>query len=394
MPQFENAPKAMNDLMEAVYAKCMAGGGSGELCAREAIAAAREAGWRKGDDGKWHRKETMKETYEIPNVEIFSTGQHHGFGFDETVLRQMVADTNSLVGREPFVRVGHEGDGGGEDTHPRVGLLRNIRFHAGKVLADFVNVPARIMEAIRAGAIPKRSVELVRDFRDKSGEVLPWVIDCVALLGAAHPEVKDLQDIETVYAKEQRESGRLVAFSEGWPEKEIKTMAEPIEKPAPVVEAPKAEAAAAPAPAQKPAADALAVIRAERDTLKAELDALKAEKTKDADRIAALEKRINEMAIDRELDALGTRITPAEKEELKVELAELQKSTVKVKFGESEMTLYEKRLADLRKREPVKFAEKLPNGEPGGADEWTPERLKRAGLTKEKVEKLRAGGLL
>ncbi|MBM4029710.1 MAG: hypothetical protein FJ280_30570 [Planctomycetes bacterium] len=393
----------MNELMEAVYAKCMAGGGSGELCAREAIAAAREAGWRKGEDGKWHRKEAMKETYEIPNVEIFGTGKHRGFGFDDSVIAQMVADTNAQLGREPFIFVGHSEDDEPQDSHPRAGLLRNLRFHAGKIFADFSGVPAAVYRAIKNGGFPKRSVELIRDFTDKAGNVYPWIIDAVALIGAAHPEVKDLRDISKMYASDRDTSGvRLVIETSGeWPDtprenaKENILMAEEL-KPQEEPKAPEPAKGAEPAPAVADTG-ALDAMRAERDALKAELDALKSEKTKDADRIAALEKRINEMGVDAQLDKLvhEGKVTPAEREAEKALMMELLPLPNKVKFGEKDVTLYERRVAELSARKPVvEFGEKLPKGDPGDADEWTPERLKRAQLTKEKVEKLRSGGLL
>lgn len=54
MPQFGNAPKEMNDLMESVYAKCKADGGDEKKCSMIAIGAAKRAGFAKAG-GVWKK---------------------------------------------------------------------------------------------------------------------------------------------------------------------------------------------------------------------------------------------------------------------------------------------------------------------------------------------------
>jgi hypothetical protein len=342
-----------------------------------------------------------KELYDIPNVEIFGAGKHHGFGFDEAVLRQIVADTNAQEGREPYLRVGHTDGEGPKDSEPRAGLLRNLRMAGDKIVADLVGIPAAVYRAILNGGFPKRSVELLRDFHDKAGNVFPWIIDNLALLGAAHPEVKDLRDISTMYASDGGAVRYNVDTEGGWPppEKETVIMAEEV-KPA----TEQVQAEAPPETPKEPAftpdvaderAGQIEALTKERDALRAEIEAMKAAGGEKDAKLAELEKRLNEMAIDRELDALGARLTPAEKVEEKVHLMELRGLQNKVRFGETEMTLYERRIAELKAREPkLKMGEMLPSGDPGDAFVWDAEREKRTGIKKEKAEALHKQGLL
>lgn len=335
-----------------------------------------------------------KETYDIPNVEIFGVGDWKGFHFDEATVRRMVDDTLSLAGRTPYARIKHDSEYD-EDVRakfgdPRFATLHNLRVRAGKVVADLSGVPEKIYQAIMRGILPSRSVELTRDYDGR-----PFVIDCVAF-GGGHPEVKTLAGLGILEAGEGEEKHERVVIDYPPNLEETVRMGEDLK--APVAE----QAPAPPEPTKEPAfvadvaderAGQIEMLTKERDALKAEIEAMKAGGAEKDAKLAELEKRLNEMAIDRELDALGTRITPAERVEEKVHLMELRSLPNKVRFGEGEVTLYERRVAELKAREPkLKMGETLPSGEPDKTPEWTPERLKAAGLTKEKVERARAAG--
>lgn len=56
MPQVKDGPKELNALLESVYSDCMSSNNNEALCSKEAWSAARNAGWRKGKDGKWRKK--------------------------------------------------------------------------------------------------------------------------------------------------------------------------------------------------------------------------------------------------------------------------------------------------------------------------------------------------
>ena len=56
MPQAQNAPKELNELLEQIYNDCMKSKKDKGICSRTAWSAAKDAGWFKGKDDKWHKK--------------------------------------------------------------------------------------------------------------------------------------------------------------------------------------------------------------------------------------------------------------------------------------------------------------------------------------------------
>ena len=56
MPQIKGGPKSLNVLLERVYADCMSEHNNESRCSAAAWTAARNDGWEKGKDGKWHKK--------------------------------------------------------------------------------------------------------------------------------------------------------------------------------------------------------------------------------------------------------------------------------------------------------------------------------------------------
>jgi hypothetical protein len=71
MPQVANAPKGLNDLLERVYSGCMARMKDETRCSKISWAAAKQAGWYKGKDGKWHKRkgeESIKDTIDAKPV--------------------------------------------------------------------------------------------------------------------------------------------------------------------------------------------------------------------------------------------------------------------------------------------------------------------------------------
>lgn len=333
-----------------------------------------------------------RDTYTIPNVEIFAVGKHHGFPFDEAVVAQLVADTNAQLGREPFLRVGHGKGDKPNDGEPRAGTLANLRYHAGKVIADFLNVPAAVYKAIQNGALPKRSVELVRDYRDKAGNVMPWVLDSVALLGTAHPEVKDLRDIGAIYAAEDGLTRLVIETGASWQEEIKMTDTVPIieEVVEEIVEEPEGAGAETPDAETDEGEDTK-----ELDDLReknAELEARIAELTKDeedergertemAERIAKLEAR-------NDILRLHDKIPPAERKEAEAKLLKLRKVDGEMKFSETD-ALAPAYIAELEGRTAMRFGE---DGGPGDGPEKpgkpTAEQLKRWEMTEEKWDGL------
>jgi len=60
MPQVSGGPKGLNSLLESAYSSCMATSKDKEKCSKVAWSAAKNAGWHKGKDGKWRKKDLGK----------------------------------------------------------------------------------------------------------------------------------------------------------------------------------------------------------------------------------------------------------------------------------------------------------------------------------------------
>ena len=56
MPRVKNGPSSLNSLLESVYSSCMKKHKNPTMCSQSAWGAAKNAGWIRGDDGKWHKR--------------------------------------------------------------------------------------------------------------------------------------------------------------------------------------------------------------------------------------------------------------------------------------------------------------------------------------------------
>lgn len=330
------------------------------------------------------------KTVDIPGVEIFAVGTHHGVEYTEDDLRRIVQDTNAQEGREPYLFLGHR-DPENRGAKPRSGVLANIRYEAGKILADVARIPTDVVGAIRAGGYPKRSVELVKNFRDKAGKVYPLIIDALALIGAGHPEVKDLADI---YASEEPQL--ITVFTEGvWPVEGDnmgdKTL---IKNESPPEEIPKVEESVD-MTEEKPDEGAAKIVEMEETLEKQRIELSEADKRHEENKakIAELQGKIDFAEVDKVVTGFVTagKVTPAEAAGLRVELCALHGQSERLKFGEVEMTLYEKRVSEIEAREAVvEFGERVVNGEgPDESVEIDSDTQRMRGLSKAEEAEVR-----
>ncbi len=56
MPQVKDGPASLNNLLERVYSDCMKRRNNPSMCSQSAWSAAKNAGWFRGSDGKWHKR--------------------------------------------------------------------------------------------------------------------------------------------------------------------------------------------------------------------------------------------------------------------------------------------------------------------------------------------------
>ena len=129
----------------------------------------------------------------IERVEIFATGTWNGSTFQTEDLDEMVAgfEAEGQSGALP-VKLGHTAP----DTEPARGWLSAVWREGDKLLARVEQVPDDIIDGIKSGAWRHVSVELLRNFTTATGRTYRWLLDGLALLGAARPAVGVLQPLD------------------------------------------------------------------------------------------------------------------------------------------------------------------------------------------------------
>jgi hypothetical protein len=150
---------------------------------------------------------------DLRNVPIFRVGKWNGIPFSEADLDDMVANFELLSDAHKVpLKLGHDKPtkeqlAGSPDGQPALGWVQNLRRIGTDLVADFINVPKVMKEAIGKKLYRTLSIELLMGV--KHGEkVLRHVLDAVALLGADQPAVHSLGDLDRYLA------GRSIAFDD------------------------------------------------------------------------------------------------------------------------------------------------------------------------------------
>jgi hypothetical protein len=123
-----------------------------------------------------------------------SRGETHTYTAGE--LDEVVKNAAELDGKLiPFIRVDHTD----EKTHKRItgrfkiGDIANIRHIGKRLIGDFVRMPKKAAELLRAGLLGRPSAEFVPGFKDEStGKEYGRVLWGTAVLPAKHPAVTSL----------------------------------------------------------------------------------------------------------------------------------------------------------------------------------------------------------
>lgn len=136
----------------------------------------------------------------LSGVELMTIGDPDGRGIDFTVS-DLTAIANSfsalnLAGRVPL-KFGHNDEQPLTDGQPALGWVSRLWVEGAKLLADFVDLPKVVYDAVKQGLYKFVSVELLRNVRAGTRE-LPWVLDAVALLGADQPAFGTLRDLQSL----------------------------------------------------------------------------------------------------------------------------------------------------------------------------------------------------
>lgn len=131
--------------------------------------------------------EPTGEVGTIRGVEIFATGTHNGDEYGEADLDEMVASFPHL-GYKPPLKQGH---GEGQRAY---GWVENLRRAGSKLLADFVDVPKKVIEEIREKGWGPVSAEVFWDL-ERAGTTFKRALKAVALLGGDVPAVPGLKPV-------------------------------------------------------------------------------------------------------------------------------------------------------------------------------------------------------
>ena len=152
----------------------------------------------------------MTQTVDFRGVPLCRAGEWHGLTGKATVTPEdLAAVVDAYQDREvdrARVKLGHVSslnDQALGDGAPAFGWVDNPRVSEdGKtLLGDLVDVPRRLGEVI-GKAYKQVSVELRKGVTTPSGKTHPTVLSGLALLGAAAPAVKGLDDLVALYASE------------------------------------------------------------------------------------------------------------------------------------------------------------------------------------------------
>jgi hypothetical protein len=138
----------------------------------------------------------------IKGVEIFQEGTWNGHTITSETLTDIVnafGKTSAVV--KPVLKLGHNDQQKllAKDGMPAAGWVSDVYIQGKKLLADFVDIPKKIAELIKAKAYRKVSVEIFSGVK-LGGEKFPNLLGAVALLGADTPAVLSLADIPTEFA--------------------------------------------------------------------------------------------------------------------------------------------------------------------------------------------------
>jgi len=136
----------------------------------------------------------MPELYNIDGVEIFATGTHKKDKYTTEHLDMMIK-AYTKVGFTPPLKDGHHNE---KQGWPALGWIKNLRRVGEKLVADFIEMPKQVYEAIKNRRYDRVSAEIYFDYEDKNLGFFPRVLRAVALLGAEIPEVKNLKPLREV----------------------------------------------------------------------------------------------------------------------------------------------------------------------------------------------------
>ncbi len=147
-------------------------------------------------------------------AEIFAVGKWNGMEFSKEDLSAIAANFNQF--RELLkvpLKFGHNDVQPMTDGQPALGWVNRVWVEGNKLMAEFADMPSKVMDAIKKKLYRKVSVELDIGVNHK-GKTYDYVLSGVALLGADIPAVSTLKDLDHyLMQRASFSSGRKAMFS-------------------------------------------------------------------------------------------------------------------------------------------------------------------------------------
>lgn len=143
----------------------------------------------------------------MPNLigrEIFAAGTWNGQTYTEKDLDDMV-EAFAALDFKPALKQGHVAD---ETGLPALGYVDNLRRVGKKLVADFIDMPQEVADAISAKRFSRVSAEIFHNFK-RAGNMFRRVLKAVALLGVEIPAVAGLKPLHE-FASDDFESVEII----------------------------------------------------------------------------------------------------------------------------------------------------------------------------------------
>lgn len=277
MPQVENGPKELNDILESSYTQCMIDGDE-EKCSKISWGAAKRAGWEQDENGQWAKKK-----HSIFGKEIFSVGTWNGDEYSMSDLEDIVkayAETSNKY--KPYLKLGHEENQAmlQKEGLPSAGWIENLRIDGDKLVCDIADVPDKVYKLIENNAYRYVSSEIFWNI-DFNGKEYNKMLAGVALLGSEMPAVTNLNDFVNLYKLDAKfiktytrkdNGGNMPGINEEKKPVDAESKAPPMEKEISPEEKAKMEAEAAAKKKMEDDAGQIASLMGEINNLKAKLE--------------------------------------------------------------------------------------------------------------------------
>jgi len=193
-----------------------------------AWAGLKRAGWKKDKDGNWVKTaeqgnlttmelamwESYSQTYELRDIEVFSTGEWNKNKITDEDLDNIVNGTNEIIDQlKPKVKLGHDDKQKLLQASglPAGGWITKLKKVGNKILVDIKEVPKVLYELVKNGAYKRVSSEILYDYTEPSTKKrYAKVLSAIAFLGGDLPAVTNLKDIAALYDDVNEEATLII----------------------------------------------------------------------------------------------------------------------------------------------------------------------------------------